>query len=185
MEIVLASSSPRRKKLLFRVVREFLVKRADVSEKIHPGESFSSAAVRLALAKTEKIAKKEKNAIVVGADTIAYRSKTIYRKTENKNTARKILLELSDKTHIVITGVAIVFPNGRCVKYSVKAAVKMKKLSEKQLESYLASNEWKGRAGCYDVSGAGRKLVAEVRGEKETLVGLRLKRLRKIIRPYL
>ena len=182
METVLASGSPRRKRLLRRIVRKFSVAQANASEKMRAGESFSSACVRLALLKAKKIAAKRKRALVIGADTIAYRGKRIYRKTGNRKLAQKILLELSGKAHFVVTGVAVVFPDGRVVKYSVKAAVKMKNYGKEGLESYLKSGEWKGRAGCYDFSGRGRKLVAGVRGEKETVVGLPLKRLRRILR---
>lgn len=181
MGIALASGSPRRKRLLGKIVRKFSVAQTNASEKIRAGESFPSAAVRLALLKAKKAAAKRKNAIVIGADTIAFRGKKIYRKTENAGAARRILLELSGKTHFVVTGVAVLFPNGKRTKYSVKAAVKMKDYGKKGLESYLKSGEWKGRAGCYDFSGRGRKLVASVKGEKETVVGLPLKRLRKLL----
>ena len=178
MRIILASSSPRRKRLLGKIVPKFLASSANISERILQGESFPSAAIRLAEKKAKAIAKKEKGAIVIGADTIAYRGREIFRKTNDGKLARKILASLSGKTHFVVTGVAVFFPNGRRVKYSVKAAVKMKKLSERQLASYLKCGEWKGRAGCYDVSGKGKALVESVRGEKETVVGLPLKRLR-------
>ena len=181
MRVVLASASPRRKRLLERIVPRFSAKPARISERMAAGESFPSAAVRLAEKKARAVAKNEKNAVVIGADTIAYRERKIFRKTDDARKARRILLELSGKTHYVVTGVAILFPDGKSVKYSVKALVKMKKLSERQLASYLKSGEWKGRAGCYDVSGRGRKLVGEVKGEKETVVGLPLKKLRTVL----
>ncbi len=181
MRIVLASSSPRRKQLLKRIVRKFGIRPAKASERIFSDERFPSAAARLALWKAEAVAKKEKNAIVMGADTIAYRGREIFRKTDKEKIARRILASLSGKTHFVVTGVAVLFPNSRRVKYAVKAAVKMRRLTGKQLASYLKSGEWKGRAGCYDISGRGKELVASVEGEKETVVGLPLKRLRKLL----
>ena len=184
MKIVLASASPRRRRLLAKVVKKFSVRAASINERIRTGESFSSACVRLAEAKAAKVAATEKGAVVIGADTIAYRGKKVYRKTENWQAAGKILRELSEKMHFVITGVAVLFPDGRLVKYSVKASVKMKKLNAKMIEGYLKTGEWRGRAGSYDVSGKGKWLVASVRGEKETVVGLPLKRLRAVL-PYL
>ena len=181
MRIMLASSSPRRKRLLKRVVRKFSARAANANERIFSDESFPSAAIRLALGKAEAVAKKERGAIVIGADTIAYCGKKIFRKTNDGKAARRILASLSGKTHFVVTGVAVLFPGGRRVKYSVKAAVKMKKLSERQMASYLRSGEWKGRAGCYDVSGRGKRLVASVKGEKETVVGLPLKKLKLLL----
>ncbi len=182
MKIILASASPRRKRLLKRVVRNFRVVPAHISERLLPKEGFCNAAKRLAEKKAKKIAKKEGGAIVIGADTIAYRGKGIYRKTGDKKIARKILWELQGKTHFVVTGVALLYPDGKCLKYCVRAAVKMKKFSKKELASYLQGEEWKGRAGCYDYSGKGKRLILKVKGEKETVVGLPIKRLRKILR---
>ena len=182
MQLILASSSPRRKRLLARVVRGFSVKPASVNEKLERTESFAAACVRLAEAKARAVARKHPGAAVIGADTIAYRGEKIYRKTASARTARRILQELSGKTHYAITGVAVVFPGGKCVKYSVRAAVKMKKLTPRALEWYMESGEWKGRAGSYDVSGKGKRLVAGVRGEKETVVGLPLKKLKLVLR---
>jgi len=181
MEIVLASASGRRKRLLKSIVKRFSVKPADVNERIGRRESFSTAAVRLAVKKAKAVAKKEKGAIVVGADTIAYIGKKNFRKTDEGRVARGVLSFLSGKTHYVVTGVAVIFPGGRVVKYAVKAAVKMKKLSKKELAAYLKSGEWKGRAGCYDVSGRGARLVACINGEKETVVGLPISRLAELL----
>ena len=182
MKIVLASASPRREKLLARIVRNFTVAPAHINEDMRRGETFSHACVRLAEAKARAVARKQPGAVVIGADTIAYMGKKIYRKTDSAREARAILQELSGKTHYVITGVAVVRPGGKCVKYSVRAAVKMKKLEGKLLENYMKSGEWKGRAGSYDVSGKGAKLVARVKGEKETVVGLPLRKLKLILR---
>ncbi|MFA6214303.1 MAG: Maf family protein [Candidatus Micrarchaeia archaeon] len=181
MQIILASASPRRERLLGKIVRGFSVAPAHIDERLRRGETFAAACKRLAEAKARAVAKRSTNAVVVGADTIAYRGKRIYRKTDSERAARRILLELSGKTHYVITGVAVVFPDGKCVKYCVRAAVSMKKLDGKLLDWYLESGEWRGRAGSYDVSGKGKKLVAAVRGENETVVGLPLKKLALIL----
>ncbi len=181
--IILASSSPRRKRLLKKIAGKITVMRADVNERILSSESFPSAAKRLARAKAAAVAKKamRAKAIVIGADTIAYFGKTIFRKTKSRGNAERILRALSGKTHTVVTGVAIVFSSGREVTYAVSARVKMKKTDALTLERYLKSVEWRGRAGCYDISGNGGRLVERVVGEKETVAGLPLKRLRKEI----
>lgn len=163
------------------MVKKFSVKAASINERMHTGEPFASACVRLAEMKARKVAKKERNAVVVGADTIAYRGKKVYRKTENRQAAGKILQELSGRIHYVVTGVCVLYPEGRCMKYSVKASVRMKKLNSKMIDGYLKTGEWEGRAGSYDVSGKGRKLVERVRGERETVVGLPLRRLGRIL----
>lgn len=181
MEIVLASNSPRRRRLLKRIAGKFEVVPADCSEKLVAGESFAKAAVRLAEKKARVVARRHPKAIVVGADTIAYIGRKVCRKTDDVEAARGILRSLSGKTHTVVTGVCVAYPDGKLVKYSVKATVRMKRLEGKLLECYLRTGEWKGRTGCYDVSGKGRRLVAAVKGEKETVVGLPLRKLRRII----
>jgi len=182
MQPILASGSPRRKALLQKIARSFSVQPAGISEWLKRGEGFSRACARLAEAKARNVSRRNKGAVVIGADTIAYRGGKIYRKTDSARTARAILLELSGKTHHVITGVAVVFPDGRCVKYFVKAAVKMKKLEGKLLDWYMESGEWKGRAGSYDASGKGALLIEKIIGEKEAVVGLPLKRLKLILK---
>jgi len=180
--LILASASPRRARLLSGLVRNFSVAPARIGERMGRGEPFARACVRLARAKALAVARGHPGAIVIGADTIAYRGGKIYRKTSSVRAARAILQELSGKTHHVITGVAVVRPGGKCVEYSAGAAVEMKRLDGKLLGWYMKTGEWKGRAGSYDVSGKGAKLVARVRGEKETVVGLPLKKLKLILR---
>jgi len=181
MDIILASASPRRKRLLARVARKFSVAPARIDEKVRRGENFPHACKRLAQEKARAAAAKNPRALVIGADTAAYLGKMNCRKTGSKAAARRILLALSGKTHIVATGVCIVFPDGKEIAYCEKAKVKMRKLEGKLLEGYLKSGEWKGRAGSYDVSGKGKRLVARVAGEKETVVGLPLRKLKLIL----
>ena len=78
--------------------------------------------------------------------------------------------ELSGKTHYVITGVAVLFAGGKCVEYSVRAAVKMKKLTPRALEWYMESGEWKGRAGSYDdIRGAADSQERPKRGQVDNI----------------
>lgn len=183
MEIVLASASERRKKLLSRLVRRFRVAPADVDERIGKNESFRVACMRLATAKARKAAARHRGALVIGADTIAYLGKRNCRKTDDRCVAAGILRELSGKTHSVVTGIAVLYPKGQMAKYSVFSLVKMKRIGEKTIAKYLKTSDWKGRAGSYDASGKHAKLVvAGIQGEKENVAGLPLCRLRKIIK---
>ena len=181
MGIVLASASPRRKRLLAKLVRGFRTFESGVSERMLPGEGFRKAAIRLALAKAKKAARRHPGAIVIGADTISYLGKSAFRKTENKRQARRILAAISGKTHSVVTGVAVLFPSGRAEKYAKIARIRLKKFGKDELEAYLRSGEWMGRTGCYDLSGRAARFAKCVRGERETAIGLPLARLRKIL----
>jgi len=182
MKIILASASPRREKILRKLVGNVLVKPAHIDEKIRAGEGFVRACVRLAKAKAECISDAVPLSLVIGADTIAYKGRKIYRKTDDERAARKILRELSGKTHYVITGVAIAYPSREGVCYYERSSVKMKKLSADEIELYLKAGDWQGRAGCYDISGKGAALVEKVIGEKETVIGLPIKKLKGLLR---
>ena len=180
--IVLASASPRRKRLLKRVVRTFSVAPARIDERIRRGEPFSRACVRLAREKARAVARKRPCAIVIGVDTVAYLGSMNCRKTGSAAQARKILRALSGRAHVVATGVCVIFPGGREVAYCEKVEVKMKKIMPQMLEWYMKGGEWKGRAGSYDVSGKGARLVASVKGERETVTGLPLLKLKLILK---
>jgi len=172
----------RRKRILRRLVADFSVAPANVDERLRRGESFRAACVRLADVKARKAAEKRPNALVVGADTIAYLEKKNCRKTKSRRVAASILRTLSGKWHSVLTGVAIVFPSGKAVKYSVLSRVKMKRLDAGKIAGYLKTDDWRGRAGSYDASGKHAKMVIEkIVGERENVVGLPVRRLRKIL----
>jgi septum formation protein len=179
--IRLASASKRRKRLLLRLVQGFRVAPVHISERLKRGESFPAACKRLAREKAGAAASRRPGALVIGADTIAYLGKKNFRKTDDAGDARAALRALSGKVHTVATGVCVAFPDGREVSYVEMARVKMKEITPQLLEWYVKSGEWKGRAGSYDVSGKGARLVASVKGEKETVVGLPLRRLRLIL----
>jgi len=181
MQTILASASPRRERLLARVARKFTVAPAHINESIRRGESFAHACKRLAREKARAAAAKNPQAVVIGADTVAYLGRMNCRKTDDVKKARSILLSLSGKTHTVATGVCVFFPDGSEVAYVEMARVKMKLLTPALLEWYMKTGEWKGRAGSYDVGGKGARLVAGVKGEKETVVGLPLKKLALIL----
>ncbi|MFA6328467.1 MAG: Maf family protein [Candidatus Micrarchaeia archaeon] len=182
MDIILASGSPRRERLLRKIAHTFSVLPAKTRERLLPGEPFPRACARLAREKARAVAKKRPGAVVIGADTIAYLGKMNCRKTSSRRAARAILLALSGKTHRVVTGVAVIFPGKKAQAYSVRAEVRMKRLTPKMLDWYMETGEWKGRAGSYDVSGKGARLVERINGEKETVVGLPLKRLALILK---
>ena len=181
MALILASASPRRKRLLREIARTFRAMRAGVDERMKRGEGFAAACRRLAREKARAVSAKNPGATVLGADTIAYMGRRAFRKTDDAREARRILRALSGKAHTVATGVCVVFPDGKGSAYCEKSVVRMKKLSARVIDRYIKSGEWRGRAGSYDISGKGRRLVESVRGEKETVAGLPLKKLKALL----
>jgi septum formation protein len=182
MEVILASASPRRKKLLSRLVKRFSVVPARICERLKNGEGVAAACRRLARKKAMAAAAKKPGALVISADTAAFLGRRNFRKTDDAKKARAVLRALSGKAHTVATGVCVVFPDGKEVAYVERATVRMRRLPPNLLDWYMKTGEWKGRAGSYDVSGKGKRLVEEIKGERETVVGLPLKRLRRILK---
>ena len=180
MEIVLASSSPRRKAILRKLGFGFLCAKSNVAEKTRRGSAESNAK-RLALVKASAVAKNHAGAIVIGADTIVERNGKFYPKTNSKTAAEKALGELSGKWHNAWTGVALVKGKGKIV-FCERARVRMKRLGRKEICDYVAGGEALGKAGCYNIAGKGRKLIEKVVGEPECVAGLPSVKLRKELR---
>jgi len=180
MEIVLASSSPRRKAILQKFGFRFTCAKSNVAEKTRRGSAESNAK-RLALGKARAVAKRHVGAIVIGADTIIEQNGKCYLKTGSKKAAERALGELSGKWHNVWTGVAML-KGKRKVVFCERARVRMRKLGRKEICDYVAGGEALGKAGCYNIAGKGRKLIEKVVGEPECVAGLPVKKLRKELR---
>jgi len=180
MEIVLASSSPRRKAILRKLGFRFTCAKSDVVEKTRRGSAESNAK-RLALGKARAVAERHAGAIVIGADTMIGRNGKFCLKTGSKRKAKEMLRELSGKWHNAWTGVAIL-KGKRKIVFCERAQVRMRKLGRKEICDYVAGGEALGKAGCYNIAGKGRKLIEKVVGEPECVAGLPVKKLRKELR---
>ncbi len=181
--IVLASSSPRRKAILRKLGFRFRCIDSGIVERAKKGSAKENAG-RLALRKARAVAKLNRNAVVIGADTIVEMQGKFYPKAKGAEEAEKALNRLSGKWHGVWTGVALVKGKSKIV-FCEKARVKMKKLSQKEIRGYVAGGEALGKAGCYNIAGKGKKLIEKVVGEPECVAGLpkrkMLKELRRIV----
>ncbi len=138
MNIILASSSPQRKKLLEQIGFDVTVVVPDISETMDSAITIEEWICKLALAKAENVAKKFKSGTILGADTIVVLGNKIFGKPRNDEDAKKMLMELSGTTHKVLTGLAIIdaFTKDTLVDY-VTTEVTMKKLSESQIAGYV------------------------------------------------
>jgi septum formation protein len=128
----------------------------------------------LALDKAKLIAKKHPNSLILAADTIVVKNEKIIGKPKDQEHARKMLIELSGKTHFVFTGLALIDARtGRTLVKSVKSAVTFNKLSEEQIQNYLKTKEWLGKAGSYSSQEQGGKiLIKQIEGDPTNVVGL-------------
>jgi septum formation protein len=181
--LILASASPRRQALLSSLGIHFEVIPARAKEPApEPGENPAAYAERMALFKTEEIAAKRPEAVVIGADTIVVQGLTILGKPRSKNEALSMLNALTGTTHEVITGLCIMHKAGnRCIHTSVVTQVDMPQRDEAILSAYVTTGEPMDKAGSYAIQGVGSFLVSKIRGSYTNVVGLPLARVLEVL----
>ena len=175
MTLVLASASPRRLELLAQIdVRPDLIDAPAIDETPGADETSRRLALRLAQAKAQTVAERHANAWVVAADTVVAVGRRILPKTETEAEARTCLALLSGRAHRVVTGVAVVAPNGKRASRLSETRVKVKRLGPEEIDAYIASQEWRGKAGGYAVQGHAGGFVLDLSGSYSGVVGLPL-----------
>tara|TARA_R110002072_G_scaffold5007_1_gene33833 strand:+ start:2329 stop:2922 length:594 start_codon:yes stop_codon:yes gene_type:complete len=171
--LVLASASPRRLELLRRIgVEPDDVSPTDIDEREIPGESPREIALRLACSKAQ--AGQRSDALVLGSDTVVARGLRTLPKAETREQALDCLRLLSGQSHRVWTGIALISPDGRMASRVVETRVKFKRLSKVEIDAYLDSGEWQGKAGGYGVQGLAEAFVLSIQGSYSGVMGLPL-----------
>jgi septum formation protein len=180
-KLVLASGSPRRLALLGQIGLEpDVLMPAEVDETPDRGELPRTLAVRLAREKAEKVIERVRDnhdlrdAYIIGADTIVAVGRRILPKPELLEEAAACLRLLSGRTHRVYSGVCLVTPKNSIKTRLVESRVRFKRLSSSDLESYLASGEWRGKAGGYAIQGLAGSFVVKLVGSYPNVVGMPL-----------
>tara|TARA_R110002124_G_scaffold9429_6_gene48320 strand:+ start:23075 stop:23671 length:597 start_codon:yes stop_codon:yes gene_type:complete len=173
--LILASASPRRLDLLSQVgVVPAAVVPADIDETPRPGEQPRALARRLASEKAAAVARAHPDAFVLGADTVVACGRRSLPKPADAAEARGCLDLLSGRRHRVIGGVALVCPGGRVLVRDSVTAVQFKRLSRAEVDMYLASGEWRDKAGGYAIQGLAALFVTSINGDYNNVVGLPL-----------
>jgi septum formation protein len=173
--LVLASASPRRLDLLRQIgIVPDQVDPADLDETPLKGELPAAHVVRLAAAKARTVAPRHPGAFILAADTVVACGRRILPKAEDAATARACLTLLSGRRHRVYGGVALITPSGAMAIRRVISRVAFKRLSAPELEAYLASGEWQGKAGGYAIQGRAAALIPWMLGSYSNVVGLPL-----------
>ena len=173
--LVLASASLQRKQLLLQMGAKIdLVSPANIDESLHSNEPPKYYVNRMAKEKTLAISRFEQESYALGADTVVIAGTKIFPKTENNETAKEYLQQLSGRRHQVITSIAVISPFGKLSSRLVITRVKFKRLSNAELKTYLNTNEWKGRAGGYAIQGIGGSFIEWINGSYSNVVGLPL-----------
>ncbi len=180
-KLVLASGSPRRLALLQQIgVEPDLLSPVEMDETPLKAEAPRSLAKRLARAKAEKALAKLKhtnnyeNQLILAADTVVSLGKRILPKAEMLDEASYCLRLLSGRAHRVYTGLTLITAKGVLRHKLVETRVRFKKLSSEEFDSYLASGEWRGKAGGYAIQGIAGSFVVKLVGSYSNVVGLPL-----------
>ncbi len=172
--LVLASASPRRRDLLARIgIEPDLIVPAEIDEKPLKGEVPRAHAARLAREKAEAVAALHPDALVLAADTVVACGRRILPKTETEAEARACLTLLSGRAHRVWTAIHLKGPQGESAR-AVETRVAFKRLSQTEIEGYIACAEWQGKAGGYAIQGRAAIFVRTLTGSHSAVVGLPL-----------
>ncbi len=180
-KLVLASGSPRRIELLQQAgIEPDRIVPADVDETPQRAEHPRSLAKRLSREKAEKAQEKLskdsdwEGGYILAADTVVAVGRRILPKADLIDEASNCLRLLSGRSHRVYSGVCLITPSGKVRQKLVESRVRFKRLSREELESYLASGQWRGKAGGYAIQGLAGTFVVKLVGSYTNVVGLPL-----------
>lgn len=172
---ILASASPRRLELLKQVgIVPDRVDPADIDETPAKAERPSQLAKRLALTKAKTVASRNPQAWILGADTVVACGYRILPKPSDAEEARTCLQILSGRRHRVHGGVTLIDPEGTSHGRYVNTMVAFKRMERDEIDDYVLSEEWRGKAGGYAIQGLAARFVKSVNGSYSNVVGLPL-----------
>lgn len=175
MGLILASASPRRVSLLGQIgITADFIEPAHIDESPLKDELPRQLAQRLARAKAEEIAKTKSGHFILAADTVVGVGRRCLPKAEDATEARQFLELLSGRRHHVYGGICLIGPNGEVRNRLIDTAVKFKRLSTSEINAYIASSEWEGKAGAYAIQGTAGAFVEKIIGSYTNVVGLSL-----------
>jgi septum formation protein len=179
--LILASSSPRRLALLAQIgiIPDHIIP-ADIDETPLRAELPRQAAQRLARAKAAAIV--ADGAYVLAADTVVGVGRRILPKAETEAQARECLALLSGRRHRVLTAIALRAPDGRAAERLSESVVGFARLTPAQRDAYLASGEWRGKAGGYAIQGRAAAHIRFLSGSYSGVVGLPLFETTQLLR---
>lgn len=174
--VILASKSPRRQQLLKYIVEDFEILVSETDEIIDPSLSTEDLVMALALEKAEEIAASNKDAIVLGFDTLVILDGVPVGKPVDYDDAFRMVRALSNRSHIVVTGCAIVFGSHIDTFYG-EATVTFNNMTDVEIHEYLETKEPFDKAGAYGIQGYGARYIKEIHGDYYTVMGMPLQKL--------
>ncbi len=174
-KLILASASPRRVELLEQVgVIPNQIIPANIDETPLPREKASDLALRLAIQKAQALPLPSQDTLILAADSVVALGRREIPKAEDLDTARTCLNALSGRKHVVYGGIALRLPDGKIISRLVATSVRFKVLTQDEIQVYLDSGEWDGKAGGYGIQGLAARFVKNINGSYSNIVGLSL-----------
>ena len=185
MQIILASSSPRRKELLNKLRLTYKVLKADINEEYLAEEDPRKYVQRMSIGKAKAGAEALKEGLIIGADTIVTIDNKILGKPKDIADAKDMLRLLSGREHVVITSITLheVLQNRKLTAFE-ETKVVFQKLSLSVIDNYLKTKEYSDKAGAYGIQGLGSLLVKEIHGTYDNVVGLPLGLLYEMLKEF-
>lgn len=183
MRLILASASPRRLDLLAQIgAAPDAVDPAHLDETPLEGELPAAYAARVAADKAALIAARHPGALVLAGDTVVAVGRRILPKAESEEEARHCLSLLSGRRHRVLSAVTLVDTLGRTRHRLSTNVVTFKRLDRAELDAYIASEEWHGKAGGYAIQGRAAGLIRAIQGSHSAIMGLPLYETRALLK---
>lgn len=179
--LILASASPRRRELLARLgLAPDAIAPADIDETPLKGELPRDYARRMGREKA--LAAASGAGFVLAGDTVVAAGRRILPKAEDAHTARECLQLVSGRRHRVLSSVALLAPDGTLREQLNETMVRFKRLSTQELDAYIDSGEWAGKAGGYAIQGAAEGLIVAIQGSHSGVMGLPLFETRALLK---
>jgi septum formation protein len=173
--LVLASASPRRLELLRQIdIVPDVIDPAEIDETPLKAELPARHVERLARAKAKAVRERRADAFILAADTVVACGRRILGKPKDEAAARRFLTLLSGRRHRVYGGLAAIGPDGKVAARLVVSQVGFKRLTDAEIAAYLATGEWRGKAGGYAIQGCAAEFVSWMSGSYSNVVGLPL-----------
>lgn len=180
LHLTLASASPRRRELLARLgIAPDAISPSDIDETPLKGELPRAYALRMG---REKALAANAPGHVLAGDTVVAVGRRILPKTDSEGEARACLELMSGRRHQVLTSAVLRAPDGTLRERLSETVVHFKRLSEQEIAAYLASDEWRGKAGGYAIQGAAEGLIEWIRGSHSGVMGLPLYETRALLK---
>ncbi len=191
MKVILASGSPRRRKLLKMIVPNYEIVISGEEENLENGLNIYEQVMKLSYMKAKNVFERTKgDRLVIGADTIVTKNGRIYGKPNDEEQAKRMLNELleGDKIHSIITGLSVIVEkNGECKEYKTFDEVKVffKNMTNEEVDKWIKTGKAMDKAGAYGIQDEFCVFVEKIDGNYTTAVGLPMNKLYDIIKTYI